>query len=55
MTYTVKNRGSSIEELASTSLKEEGLDEIRISPSGHTLILFDSNSCDSLTVMSVNR
>lgn len=55
VSYKIINGGESIEEIASTPVKGDGLDELRISDSGHSLILFSSGSCDSITVMSVNR
>ena len=55
VSYKIINRGERLEEIASTPVKGENLDELRLSESGHTMLLFDSGSCDTITVMSINR
>ena len=55
ISYKVQNNGTEINEFATTELKGENLNSIRISDSGHTILLFDDTRCDAITVMSVNR
>ena len=55
VSYRIVNEGERIEEIASTPVKGDGLDELRISESGHSLLLFNSATCDAITVMSINR
>ena len=55
VSYKIINNGERIEEIAATPVKGTGLNQIRISQSGHTLLLYDDRACDAITVMSVNR
>ena len=55
VSYKVLDSGTRIEEFSKTQTKGENLDSIRISASGHTILLYDDSACDAITVMSVNR
>ena len=55
VSYKVLDSGTRIEEFSKTQTKGENLDSIKISASGHTILLYDDSACDAITVMSVNR
>ena len=55
VSYKVLSNGREIGKFSTTDLQSSGLNQIRISESGHSILLFDDTRCDAITVMSVNR
>ena len=55
VSYKVLSNGREIGKFSATDLQSSGLNQIRISESGHSILLFDDTRCDAITVMSVNR
>ncbi len=53
--YKTLNNGTEIEEFAVTDIIGENANTMRISEGGHTILLYDDDSCDAITVMNVTR